>query len=269
MSDVLVEKRGRTLVLTINRPQAFNALTAGVIETLRQEVMAAAQDPGLRTVVITGHGPKAFCAGADLKELQDCGADEALRILGGGQQAFKDIETAEIPVITAVNGVALGGGFELILASDIPVLAANATLGLPESSLGLMPGYGGTQRLSRVVGEPIALYLMLTGTKMNADRAHATGITPIVPVDEGTVLEAALEVADRINRQGPAAVKAILRSVGRGRGISPEAGLQIETGLAALAVAGEESTEGIGAFLEKRPAAFAPATDTEKNDGES
>lgn len=256
MTDVAKESMDGVLVLTINRPQAFNALTAEVIETLRREVVEAAGNPDYLAVVITGSGQKAFCAGADLKELQNCGADEAVRILSSGQQAFRDIEKAGIPVITAVNGLALGGGFELILASDIPVLAANAKLGLPESSLGLIPGYGGTQRLPRVAGEAVAAHLMLTGTKLGADRAYAVGITPIPPVEEGRALSAALEIAEKVCSQGPAAVKAILRSMDLGRGVPLDAGLQIETGLAALAVVGEESTEGIGAFLEKRAANF-------------
>lgn len=264
MSDVSRENRGRILILTINRPKSHNALTAEVIDTLRKEVVDAAENPDLLTVVITGAGPKAFCAGADLKELQDCGPDEALRILARGQRAFRDIEAAEIPVITAVNGVALGGGFELILASTVPVLAKNASLGLPESSLGLIPGYGGTQRLPRVVGTVVAAHLMLTGSSLDADRAYELGVTPVPPVDEGMALDAAMGLAERICEQGPEAVKAVLRSMDRGNGIPLDAALQIETGLAALAVAGEESTEGIGAFLDKRPPEFGPVGPTRR-----
>lgn len=268
MSDVRTEARDNVLLLTIERPHAFNALTAEVIEALRREVVAAAEHPDFLAVVITGAGTKAFCAGADLKELDGRGADEALEILGFGQKAFREIEMAEIPVITAVNGVALGGGFELVLASDVPVLAMNAQLGLPESSLGLIPGYGGTQRLPRVVGEAVATHLMLTGTRLKAERAYALGITPVAPVDEGMALDAAMGIAEKICSQGPEAVKTILRSMDRGRGVALDAGLQIETGLAALAVAGQESTEGISAFLDKRPARFGAVSHT-RHDGES
>lgn len=256
MSVVEIDTHGEVLVLTINRPEAFNALNAEVIEALRSRIVAAAGNPELRAVVITGAGPKAFCAGADLKELQDCDANQAAKILESGQSAFREIESAEIPVIAAVNGLALGGGFELILAADIPVLAANARLGLPETSLGLIPGYGGTQRLPRAGGDAVAAHLMLTGTKLDAHRAYALGITPIEPVDEGMAPQAAIAIAERICAQGPEAVKAVLRSIDRGRDASLDGGLQVETGLAALAVAGSESTEGIAAFLEKRPADF-------------
>lgn len=256
MEDVKLEIKNSVLILTIHREEAFNALNRDVIGALREEVVAAAENPKILAVVITGSGEKAFSAGADLKELQGMNADEAQQTLGFGQNAFRDIEKAEVPVIAAVNGMALGGGFELILASTIPVIHNNAKLGLPEASLGLIPGYGGTQRLSRIVGENVAAHLMLTSTKLTADRAYELGLTPVPPVREGQVIDVALQVAEKICKQGPGAVKAIIRSMDRGRTAGPDSGLQIETGLAALAVAGEESTEGINAFINKRQADF-------------
>lgn len=211
MSVVGVESTGDIVTLTINRPEAFNALDGEVIGALAAEVGAAAA-VGLRAVIITGAGEKAFSAGADLKELAGMGPDQAQETITRGQQAFRAIEQAPIPVIAAVNGLALGGGFELILACTFPVLSTKASMGLPESGLGLIPGYGGTQRLPRVLGEKVAAHLMLTGTRLDADRAYTLGLTPLPPVDPTELLATAKAMADKIAAQGPLAVRAILRA---------------------------------------------------------
>ncbi|AWT51587.1 enoyl-CoA hydratase/isomerase family protein [Mycolicibacterium smegmatis] len=256
MSVLDVERTGDIVTLTINRPEAFNALNTEVIGALEAEVGAAAA-AGLRAVIITGAGEKAFSAGADLKEIAVMGPDQARETMTRGQRSFRAIEQAPIPVVAAVNGLALGGGFELILACTIPVLSTKAAMGLPESGLGLIPGYGGTQRLPRVLGEKVAAHLMLTGTRLDADRAYMLGLTPLPPVEPSDLLPAAKAVADKIAAQGPLAVRAILRALDVGRDAPVEAGLAVETGLAALAVAGAESGEGVAAFLERRPAKFA------------
>lgn len=257
MSGVKVERSGAVTTLTIDRPEAFNALNEEVIGALADQVLDAATDPGVRVVVITGSGTKAFSAGADLKELAGMGPDRAHAVLGTGQRAFRAIEQAPIPVIAAVNGLALGGGFELILACTIPVLSTKAALGLPESGLGLIPGYGGTQRLPRVIGQAAAAHLMLTGSRLDAERAYQLGLTPVPPVEPDKLLPTAITLADTIAAQGPLAVRAILHTLNVGRDAPLDAGLSVETGVAALAVAGEESTEGVSAFLERRPAKFA------------
>jgi enoyl-CoA hydratase len=253
---VLTQTVGAVMSVWINRPEMHNALNAAVLAGIRDAVAAASSDPAVRAVVLTGTGEKAFSAGADLKELAGMSSDRAHEVLRSGQEVMRALERAQIPVVAAVNGVALGGGFELVLASTIPVLSEQASLGLPESGLGLIPGYGGTQRLPRAIGAAAAAYLMLTGSRLDAERAFALGLTPVPPVPSAEVFEAASELARRIAAQGPLAVRSILAAVRAGRDAGLDAGLAVETGLAALAVGGAESTEGIAAFLERRPATF-------------
>lgn len=258
MSDaVLTEHVDGVLTARINRPHAFNALNREVLAGLLEAVTLAADDDTVRAVVVTGTGDKAFSAGADLKELSSSGPGAAHRVMERGQRVLRTIEQAPVPVIAAVNGVALGGGFELVLAATFPVLSTTASLGLPESGLGLIPGYGGTQRLPRAVGARVATYLMLTGSRLGAHRAYDLGLTPIPPVEPETLLKTATEIAACIADQGPQAVRGILRAIAMGRDAPLDTGLGVETALAALALAGEESTEGINAFLERRPAVFA------------
>lgn len=256
MSALDTARDGAVSILTIDRPESYNALDTEIITELHDAVLAAHADPSVRAIVLTGSGEKAFSAGADLKELAKMGPDRAREVMSAGQRMFRTIEQTPIPIVAAVNGLALGGGFELVLASTFPVLSTKASLGLPESGLGLMPGYGGTQRLPRVVGSQVAAHLMLTGTRLDADRAHQLGLTPIPPVLPDALLATATDLARTICAQGPHAVSAILRALDIGRDASLDAGLAVETGLAALAVAGDESGEGIGAFLERRTATF-------------
>lgn len=267
MSELRIEQDGPVLLMTIDREHAHNALNAGVIQGIRDGIAAASADPNIRAVVITGAGQKAFCAGADLRELEGISAEDAYRTLHAGQQAFRTVETSGIPVITAVNGLALGGGFELILASTFPILSTRASLGLPEASLGLIPGYGGTQRLPRAVGTATAAHLMLTGARLKADRAYQLGLTPLEPVEPEILLQTAMEAANKVAAQGPGAVRSILQSLDFSRDTPLDAGLHLETGLAALAAAGSESREGISAFFEKRPADFTQSAD-QNNNGE-
>ncbi|MER6560517.1 enoyl-CoA hydratase/isomerase family protein [Streptomyces sp. NPDC001027] len=253
---LLVERVDSVTTLTINRPDAYNALNADVLAGLRDAVLAAEADPSCRAVVVTGSGEKAFSAGADLKELAGMGPDLAHETMRIGQAVMRTIERAAVPVVAAVNGVALGGGFELILASTFPVLSTGASLGLPESGLGLIPGYGGTQRLPRVVGQQAAAHLMLTGARLDAKRAYQLGLAPVPPVAPAELLPTALAIAGKITAQGPMAVRSILTALETSRDSALDSGLRVETGLAALAVAGAESDEGIAAFLERRPARF-------------
>jgi enoyl-CoA hydratase len=257
VNDVLVGRRGAIVTVTINRPAAHNALNACVLAGLTGAVSAAADDPAVRAVVVTGSGDKAFSAGADLKEISVMGPDQAHLAMETGQDAFRVIERSGVPVIAAVNGLALGGGFELVLVSTFPVLSERAVLALPESGLGLVPGFGGTQRLPHAVGRRIAAHLMLTGHRLTASRAYDLGLTPVPPTAHAELLATAFQLGDRIAAQGPRAVRAILRAVEIGQDSSLDAGLAAETGLAALAIAGEESTEGITAFLARRPPSFA------------
>lgn len=253
---LLVEHAERITTLTINRPEVFNALNGDVLLRLREAIVAATANPHVRAVVITGTGKTAFSAGADLNELQGMTSGRAHETLRAGQQVLRDIERAAIPVIAAVNGVALGGGFELVLAATFPVLSTRASLGLPESGLGLIPGYGGTQRLPRAVGAQTAAYLMITDSRLDAERAYQIGLTPVPPVAPDELDATARTIAEQIAARGPGAVRSILSALEAGRDATLDAGLQLETGLAALAVGGVESDEGIGAFLERRPPSF-------------
>lgn len=253
----MTETSDSVAVVTINRPEAHNALNADVLSALRSVVEAAVVDRSVGAVVLTGAGTKAFSAGADLKEVAALDSESAYEAMHTGQQVMRAIERAEIPVIAAVNGVALGGGFELVLASTFAVLSRRAFFGLPETGLGLIPGYGGTQRLPRTIGAANAAHLMLTGARIGADRAYALGLTPLPPVEPDDLLPTAVEAARTIAAKGPSAVRAVLRSLEVGRDAPLDAGLTQETGLAALAVAGAESSEGVAAFLERRLPVFA------------
>jgi len=259
--SLLTTRDGLVTTVTINRPDVFNALDAEVIGGIRDVVLEAQRTS--RVVIITGSGTKAFSAGADLKELAGMDADRAHRTMRAGQEAMRDIERSEIPVIAAVNGLALGGGFELVLAATFPVISTRAALGLPESGMGLIPGYGGTQRLPRAIGRRRATHLMLTGARLDAACAYELGITPLPPVEPDDLLPAARALADTIAAQGPLAVRAILRAVDRGADSTLDAGLGLETGLAALAVAGGESSEGVAAFLERRAPRFSDVEDAD------
>ncbi|RNL62810.1 enoyl-CoA hydratase/isomerase family protein [Nocardioides marmoriginsengisoli] len=260
MTDVVVvEERSRARILRINRPSVYNALNAETLTALGDAVRAAVGTPGVRAVVITGTGEKAFSAGADLDELSGLDAERAGIVLGAGQRILAEIEHSPVPVIAAVNGLALGGGFELVLASTFAVLSTNASFALPESGLGLIPGYGGTQRLSRVVGPAVAAHMMLTGSRMSASRAYELGLTPLEPVEPADLIQAALDVADTVAARGPRAHAAILRALRVGAP-SPQ-DLAFETALAAVATGSAEAREGVGAFQEKRSAEFPDPTE--------
>ncbi|MGY1828669.1 enoyl-CoA hydratase/isomerase family protein [Blastococcus sp. SYSU DS0541] len=260
-SEVLeVLRDGPVATIRITRPEVHNALNARVLADL-DAVVAALPAEGVRAIVLTGSGHRAFSAGADLDELAGLSGDEAYDVLAAGQAVVGRVERCPVPVIAAVNGLALGGGFELVLACTFPVLADTAELGLPEAGLGLMPGYGGTQRLARRVGQPVAAHTMLTGARIAADRAHALGLTPVPPVPVEEVLATAQELAGRIAARGPRAVRAVLLALRHGGDTPLEAGLAFETALAGLVTGGAEAAEGIAAFKARRAPRFddAPA----------
>lgn len=256
---LLAVEDGPVTLLRLDRPDVHNALNADLLGELDTAVARIAASGSVRAVVITGSGDRAFSAGADLDELAGLTAAEAHARLSRGQQVLNRIAACPVPVIAAVNGTALGGGFELVLAATFPVLAENAKLGLPEAGLGLIPGYGGTQRLVRAVGPQVATHAMLTGTRLTADRAYELGLAPVPPVPAGEVVDTALEIARGIAGRGPSAVQSVLGAVRAGADAPTEAGLRLESALAALAAGGPEATEGIAAFREKRAPAFGDA----------
>ena len=201
MTAVSTQACGAVLRVTIERPEAHNALNREVLQGLVRAIEGAEADPAVRAVVLTGRGTTAFSAGADLKEIAAMGPDEAADAIAAGQATMDRVAAADVPVVAAVDGLALGGGFELALAATFTVLSESASLGLPESGLGLIPGYGGTQRLPRAIGARTATYLMTTGTRLDARRAYELGLSPVAPVPSARLVDTAHEIADRIERE--------------------------------------------------------------------
>jgi enoyl-CoA hydratase len=253
---VVIDDEGPVAVIRLNRPRVHNALNALVLTDLDAAVSRLAGSRSTRAIVLTGTGEKAFSAGADLDELAGLDAESAHDVLSAGQQVIRRVEECPVPIISAVNGLALGGGFELVLATTFPVLARHASLGLPEAGLGLMPGYGGTQRLARRAGAPVAAHVMLTGARLSADRAYQLGLTPVEPVAADELLTTAREIAETIAARGPRAVRAILTAARHGTDAPLEVGLALESALAGVTTGSREAAEGVAAFKAKRQAVF-------------
>jgi enoyl-CoA hydratase len=253
---VIVEDHNQFTTLVINRPHVHNALNARVIAELDAAIVRALARSSTRAIVVTGMGDKAFSAGADLDELADLSAERAVDLLASGQQLMRRIAHCPVPVIAAVNGVALGGGFEVALAATFAVVAKHASFGLPEAGLGLIPGYGGTQRLPALVGTAVAAHVMLVGERISAARAFELGLTPIEPVAREHLRETAQELAQAVASKGPRAIRFILRAM-RTSAEGSEPGFELEAALAALATCGTEASAGINAFLDKRRPEFA------------
>lgn len=243
----------RAVVITINRPDKLNALNDQTIEELGRAIEEAAADSQAAAIIITGSGQKAFVAGADIKELAELQADPARECSHKGQALMDQIESCPKPVIAAVNGYALGGGCELALASHIRIASESAVMGLPEVSLGLIPGYGGTQRLPRIVGKGRALEMILTGDPIKAERAFQIGLVNKV-VSQEELLDAAKKIAQKIASRGPVAVRYALDAVNQGLRSGQDAGMDQEAALFGLLAATEDMKEGTKAFLEKRTA---------------
>jgi enoyl-CoA hydratase len=243
------------LTLTLNRPDKLNALSHDLLSALGDAVHRAAADDQVKAVVLTGAGSKSFVAGADIGQFSDLDADSGRHFAERGQQVFSAIENLPKAVVAAVNGYALGGGCELAMACHLRVASERAVFGQPEVGLGIIPGYGGTQRLPRLVGLGIATELVLTGAKIDAQRAHAIGlVNHIVPHDE--TLEAAKKLARSIAVQAPVAVRLTLEALRHADRPLAE-GLAEEARLFGQSCATEDVKEGASAFLEKRRPTWA------------
>jgi enoyl-CoA hydratase len=246
---------GTIATITIDRPDKLNALNAATVEELRRAFEAAHANEAVRGVIVTGAGPKAFVAGADIAELATMGPITGVRVSRDGQDAFRFLERMGKPVLAAVNGFALGGGLELALACHLRIASANARFGLPEVRLGIIPGYGGTVRLPRIVGRGRALELILTGDMIDAEEAHRIGLVNRV-VDAGELQTAARELMTRITANGPRALALALESVDHAEGASTPDALTLESSLFGLLASTEDMREGKQAFIEKRAARF-------------
>lgn len=252
---VRLEIREHIATITIDRPQVLNALNRSVILELDQILTRVAEDPGVGGIMVTGAGTRAFVAGADIGELEKLsgvGGYEASRL---GQAVFRRIERLPKPSVAAVNGYALGGGCELALACSLRVAAEGARLGLPEVTLGIIPGYGGTQRLARLVGRGKALELILTGEPVSAEEALRIGlVNKLVPAAD--LAGAATSLLHTILSRGPLAVRAVLEVVRAGLDGPLDAGLELEAQAFGLLCGTEDMREGMRAFLGKRKPAF-------------
>lgn len=252
---LIVEKQDRVAIVKINRPDKLNALNAKVIEELGDVFTKLKDDPEIFVIILTGSGEKAFSAGADISGFPDLDAVKGREFAIRGQKVFSLIENLGKPVIAAVNGYALGGGCELCMACTIRIASENAKFGQPEVNLGIIPGYGGTQRLPRLVGKGRALELILTGRIIDANEAYHIGlVSKVVPQDK--LMEEAMNLAKTLLGKGPIALKLAIEAVNRGLDVSIEEGLKIEADLFGLTCATEDQKEGAKAFLEKRKPEF-------------
>jgi enoyl-CoA hydratase len=241
--------------ITVNRPDKLNALNAATIDELHAAFGEAHRDDGVRALVLTGAGGKAFVAGADIAELATMGPLNGIRVSRQGQDAFRFLETMGKPVVAAVNGFALGGGLELALACHLRVASSKAKFGLPEVKLGIIPGYGGTIRLPRLVGRGRALELILTGEMIDAAEAHRIGLVNRIAEPEQLMAETRALVGT-IVANGPIALAMALESVDHAATSSVGNALRLESDLFGLLASTDDMREGMQAFLEKRAAAF-------------
>lgn len=242
------------LTITISRVESLNALNIKTIEELREAVQNAYEDKEVKGIIITGAGSKAFVAGADIKEIAELNEVNARKFAENGQEAFALIEDSEKPVIAAVNGFALGGGCELAMACHIRIASDNAKFGLPEVSLGIIPGYGGTQRLPRLVGKGKALELIMTGDMISAADATACGlVNKVVPQDE--LLESSRQTMKKILSRGPLAVGMAINCVNASYHCD-ENGYQTEANGFSTCVHTKDFVEGTSAFIDKRKPQF-------------
>jgi enoyl-CoA hydratase len=253
--NLLLDVQDRIATLSVNRPDKLNALNEQTIRELGAafEEITARDDVG--GVILTGVGGKAFVAGADIAELATMGPVDGIEVSRLGQRVFRAIELSRKPVIAAVNGFALGGGCELALACHLRIASENAQFGLPEVKLGIIPGYGGTLRLPRIVGKGRALELMLTAQFVRADEAYRIGLANRV-VPQGELAEAARAMMTTILANGPIAVGLAIECTTRGMDMSVGDGLALESNLFGLLAATDDMREGMSAFLEKRKAEF-------------
>ena len=253
--NITLEKKNSIGYVTVNRPKVLNALNMATMEELRAAFHDIKNDPAVRVVIFTGSGEKAFIAGADIGELAKQDAVTGKEYTHRGQNVLNLIENLGKPVIACINGFALGGGCEIAMACTMRLASENAKLGQPEVKLGIIPGYGGTQRLPRLVGKGIAMQMVLAAEMMTAQEAHRIGlVNEVVPA--GDLISRAEAIAGKIIANAPLAVQYAMEAVNRGMEMTLSEGLYLEAVLFGVACATEDKAEGTRAFLEKRAAQF-------------
>jgi enoyl-CoA hydratase len=253
--NVRVEIEGGLGILTVDRPQARNALNTATLQELENALRAVATNSQLRVLIVTGAGEKAFVAGADITEMAELTPRQAGEFSGLGQRVFQQLASLPIPTIAAVNGFALGGGCELALACDLIYASKNARFGQPEVGLGVIPGFGGTQRLGRLIGPMRAKEMIFTGEAIDADLAKEIGLVlEVLPPDK--LLAHCRSVAGRISSKGPLAVAQAKRVIGDGADRDLRAGTELERHAFSMLFGTEDQSEGMRAFLAKRAATF-------------
>lgn len=262
MSDVILQEKTEdgVLVITLNRPEAMNCLNFEMIDTLQQIIEEADFDMSIRVIIITGAAPPegkkaSFCAGADLIERRTLSEDQVRRFISTARKTMTTVENARVPVIVAINGYAFGGGTELALASDLRIASANALMGLTETSLAIIPGGGGTQRLPRIVGLAKAKELIYTARRIDANTAFEIGLVGKV-VEPDKLMEAAMDLAGEISQNGPIAVQQAKFALNHGSECSIGVALSIESKAYEITIPTEDRMEALEAFAEKRKPAF-------------
>ena len=253
--SLILDREDSLAIITLNRPRVLNALTFGLLTELKDAVEKLEDDTDIRVLIITGAGDRAFCSGSDVNELDKIGPERATAYMRLGQRAFRAIEESGTPVIAAVNGYALGGGSELAQACDLRVAAESAKFGQLEITLGSIPGWGGTQRLPRLIGPAKAKEMVFTGEMIDAQEAYRVGlVNQVCPDDE--LMDATKELARKIASKGPIALRVAKWAIDRGLDGSLATGLELETLGVALCTTTEDQLEGTLAFKERRPPVF-------------
>jgi len=253
-NNILYDEKERIGTITINRPTKLNALNDETINELFDILGKIKRDDNIWCVIITGSG-KAFVAGADVGELAELTSHAAEEKMLKGQDLYNRIENLGKPVIAAINGFALGGGCEMAIACTIRIASEDAKIGLPEINLGIMPGYGGTQRLARLIGKGKAMEMLLTGEAISAQEAYRVGlVTAVHPKDQ--IMNAALELAKKITSKSPISTRTIIEVVNNGLETPFGEALKLEAKLFRMLITTEDAQEGLRAFLEKRPPKF-------------
>lgn len=252
---ILSETADRICRITIDRQDKLNALNRAMVGELREAFEAASRDPEVRVIVLTGAGSKAFIAGADIAELRETEPGDAVALAARGQELTMRIQHLGKPVIAAVNGYALGGGCEMALACTLRIASSNALLGLPEIKLGILPGYGGTQRLARLIGRGLAMEMALTGEPVNAARALELGLLNRV-VEPEELAGAVDKLAGLLAQSAPQAMRGIMECINRGSDLTLDAGLELEREAFGEVFSTQDMREGTAAFLEKRKPNF-------------